>query len=508
MTRLLVSDESTTAGAREDRVATGVKGFDDLIEGGFPRGDLILLVGHPGSGKTILSSQFLYNGASKHNEPGIYVSFAENREAFLRNMRRAKMDFEKLEQQNLFKFLDFVTVKESAIDDALNAVLSEIDALKARRLVIDSFSAMAQAFSQKIDARIILHTVLGRMTRLSGVTTILISEKALGSDALGGGMEEFVSDAVVILTHSLERGYLTRNLDIVKMRGTNPARTRLSYDITEQGIVVYPALTPFSTNKIYNEKVSSGVDGLDKMLAGGPYKGSTTLFMGESGTGKTTGALQFVIRGAANKERSLFITFEESPHELIRHALAFGWRLDDFIDNHLAKVVQYSPEPGNVQRIFSDLREVIREFRPSRIVIDSLTSLERAMDPDEFFQAARRYVTMGKAEGITSIITARTSEGAMPSEFWVSSLADVILSLRQVESQSSLRRALVIFKSRGSAHDSSIKEFEISQRGIVVEEKFADLEQILGGSTRRSARVEGWSDAFTGRPRGKGGVPG
>lgn len=175
----MTSAESAAIAPGDERVATGVEGFDNLIEGGFPRGDLILLVGHPGSGKTILSSQFLHHGASRQQEPGIYVSFAENREAFLRNMKRSKMDFEKLEKQNLFRFLDFVTVKEGAIDEALNTVMAEIDSLKAKRLVIDSFSAMSQAFSQKIDARIVLHTVLGRMTRLSGVTTILIAKNLL-----------------------------------------------------------------------------------------------------------------------------------------------------------------------------------------------------------------------------------------------------------------------------------------------------------------------------------------
>jgi circadian clock protein KaiC len=504
----LTSGEAPAVLPREDRVATGVEGFDHLIEGGFPRGDLILLVGHPGSGKTILSSQFLYNGASKHHEPGIYVSFAENREAYLRNMQRSKMNFEKLEQANLFKFLDFVTVKEKAVGDALNTIMAEIDSLKARRLVIDSFSAMSQAFPEKIDARIVLHTVLGKMTRLSGVTTILVAEKPLGSDALGGGMEEFVSDAVVILTHSLERGYLVRNLDIVKMRGTRTSQARQNYDIGDDGIVVYPALTSFATGKVYSERVSIGVDGLDRMLGGGIYKGSTTLVMGESGTGKTTSALQFLQRGALNKEKVLYVSYEESPEELVRHGRSFGWKLDELVESQLAKFAYYFPEPGNIQRIFSEIGEIIRKFRPSRMIVDSSTSLERAMGPDEFFQATRRFTTFSKSAGVTSLVTARTSEGAIPSDFWVSSLADVILSLRQVESESSLRRALVIFKARGSAIDSSIKEFEIGRKGLLVEDKFTDLEQILSGSARRSARVESWSDAFTSRPRVKAGTSG
>jgi len=501
----LASSDLKTREVSVDRVATGVEGFDSAIEGGFPRGDLILIAGHPGSGKTLLSSQFLYNGASNHREPGVYVSFAENREAFLRNMRRTRMDFEKCERDGLFKFLDFVTVKDKAIDEILSTVISELDSLGAKRLVIDSFSAMAQAFSRKIEARIVLHTVLGRMTRLNGVTTMLIAEKPLGSKALGGEIEEFVADAVVVLTHALARGYLVRNLDVVKMRGTRTSRTRLHYDIGDGGLVVYPPLTPYPLEKIYSEKVSTGVDGLDKMLSGGIYKGSTVLVMGESGTGKTTSALQFLARGAMNNEKVLFTSYEESPDELLRHGSSFGWKLSELVEARKAKFMSFFPDPSNIQRIFSEVRQEISEFRPARLVVDSLTSLERMMDPDEFFQVIRRLVTLGKSRGITCLATARTSEGALPSDFWVSSLADVILSLRQVESQSALRRALVIFKARGSPLDSSIKEFEISPVGIAVEEKFTDLEQILSGAPRKTARVEGWSEAFTARPQTKAG---
>jgi circadian clock protein KaiC len=485
----------------EDRAATGVEGFDRLIEGGFPRGDLVLLAGHPGSGKTMFSSQFLYTGATKYGESGIYASFAENREAFLRNMRRANMDFESLEQKDLFRFIDFVTVKEQAIDAALATIMAEIDSLKARRLVIDSFSAMAQAFSEKIDARIVLHTVLGRMTRLSRVTTLLIAEKPLGSEALGGGMEEFVSDAVLVLTQSLERGYLRRYFDIVKMRGTGASRARLTYDITEHGIVVHPSLEAHPPIRVYSERVSTGVEGLDRMLSGGPYKGSTVLVMGEAGTGKTTTALQFMMRGVANKERTIYVSYEESQEELVRHALGFGWKINDHIENGLIKVASFFPEPYNIDNIFADTKKLIDEYKPTRFVFDSLTSLERAMNEDEFFRVVRRMESRFKAEGVTTLVTARTIDGGLPSDFWISSLMDIIVSLRQVESESALRRALVIFKARGLPHDASIKEFEIGPKGILVEEKFTDIEQILGGSARKPARVQAWSDAFSGTAR-------
>jgi circadian clock protein KaiC len=498
--------ESTEREPSTDRAATGVEGLDSVIESGFARGDLVLLVGHPGSGKTLLSSQFLFNGAARFQEPGVYVSFAENREAFLRNMRRTRMDFERLEKDGLFKFLDFITVKEQGIDQILTTIIGEIDQMKAKRLVIDSFSAMAQAFSERIDARIILHTVLGRMTRLNGVTTLLVSEKPLGSKDLGGGMEEFVSDAVIVLTHSLERGFLVRNLDIVKMRGTRTIRTRLHYDIGDNGMVVYPPITPYSPNKVYAERVSTGIDGLDRMLGGGMYRGSTMLVMGESGTGKTTSAIQFMMRGAASLEKVLFTSYEESPEELARHGQSLGWKVSELADKGVLKFMSYSADPSNIHRIFSEVRQEINQFKPSRLVVDSLTSLERIMDPHEFFQIIKRLVTLGKSKGITCLATARTSEGALPSNFGVSSLADIILSLRQVESQSALRRALVVFKSRGSPLDTSIKEFEINQNGIVVEEKFTDLEQILSGSARKAGKIENWGDAFAARPQSKSGT--
>ncbi len=489
----------------EDRAATGVEGLDSVIEGGIARGDLVLLVGHPGAGKTILSSQFLYTGAVTNREPGIYASFAENREAFLRNMGRSKMDFARLEEEGLFKFLDFVTVKEKGVEQVLEFILNEIDAMKVKRLVIDSFSALAQAFQEKIDSRIVLHTILGRMTRFSGVTTLLIAEKPLGTETLGGGMEEFVSDAVIILTHSMDKGHIGRNLDIVKMRGTRATRARLRYDITESGVIVYPPMTAYPTSKIYNEKVSTGIEGLDKMLGRGLYRGSTMLVMGESGTGKSTSALQFLVRGAVNREKTMFVSFEESSEELTRHGTSLGWKISDSIDSGLVRIVSLTPDPGNIDQIFAEIARNLEELKPSRLVVDSLTSLERTTSEDEFFQTIRRLVTRCKAEGMTCLATARTSEGSLPSDFWVSSLMDVILSLRQVESQSSLRRALVIFKARGLPLDSSIREFAIGQRGIVVEERFADLEQILSGSAKTSTKAEPLSDDLTGATDGRTG---
>src|SRR5438445_12345569 len=171
------------------------------------------------------------------------------------------------------------------------------------------------------------------------------------------------------------------------------------------------------------------------------------LVMGGAGAGKSTSALQFLVSGATSNDKVLFVSYEESPEELIRHGRSFGWKLEELIEKRLARFACYFPDPGSIQRVFSETRRIIEEYRPSRLIVDGLTSLERVMDEDEFFQVIRRLTTLGKSTGITCVATARTSEGALPSDFWVSSLADVILSLRQADAESAARPGLVILRS-------------------------------------------------------------
>ncbi len=204
----------------EDRVSTGIEGFDNLIEGGIPRGSLLLLGGEAGSGKTFFAAQYLYHEVSKLDEPGIYVSFAENRETFLKNMKRMNMDFEKYEQAGRFRLIDLVTVTEKGLAEILDSVLAEVGNLKAKRLVIDSFSAMAQAFKEPIEARVVIHTILGKIVRQVGCTTLLVVEKQSGQNRIGLGLEEFVADNVMILRRRTLNDRLVRELEIMKMRGT------------------------------------------------------------------------------------------------------------------------------------------------------------------------------------------------------------------------------------------------------------------------------------------------
>jgi circadian clock protein KaiC len=263
---------------------SGIDGLDELIGGGFPRSGLIVLAGNPGTGKTIFSAQFLYRGAVEHGERGVYVSFAEDKEQFYRNMKGFGFDFERLEKEGLFSFLDMLTVREAGISPVLELMIGKVAELGVKRLVIDSFSAMAQAFKEPHDARIVLHTILGRVARSMGCTTLLIIEIPHGESKIGLGIEEFVADGIIVL----KRGFLDRRpfreLEILKMRGSPTPEVQAVFTLKD-GFRVFTPFKPkpverpsrFRPRPDAEDVFSSGSRDLDKMLGGGYPRGSTVL---------------------------------------------------------------------------------------------------------------------------------------------------------------------------------------------------------------------------------------
>jgi circadian clock protein KaiC len=469
----------------EDRVSTGVDGFDALIDGGFPRGSLVLMAGEAGSGKTIFSAQYLYHGGSRIGEPGIYVSFAENRQTFLGNMKKLNMDFQRLEQEGKFKFLDYATITEKAVTETLTNVLSEMDRLKARRLVIDPFTALAQAFKGPIDARIAVHTILGKMLRQAGCTTLLIAEKTSGVRQIGLGIEEFVADGVVLLALSSERGHLERRLQVIKMRGTKARKEGVRYDIKENGITIYPPRQVKPIKEIYSKKLSTGIKGLDEMLDGGLPQASVTMVAGGSGTGKTTIALHFIVEGAKRHERGLFVSLEEPEAKLIRYGEGFGWDMKGFLNKGLVVIKYLALDRDNVNEQFLQLNDLLGQLQPARFVIDSVTSIERAMARDEYVEHMKTWNSSLAADGVTVLFTAPSEATTPVTDMEISTLVDNVISLRDLELDSSLKRALTVFKARGLAHDRDIREFEITPRGVTMKGKFAGAWHIPKGVVRR-----------------------
>ena len=273
-----------------ERVPTGIYGLDALIEGGFPRGSLIVLAGNPGTGKTIFGMQFLYRGARDHGENGIYVSFAESKEVILHNMSKV-FGFDINEKFENVKVLDFTTVIDKGLPIVLEMIIHEITAVNAKRLVIDSFSAMAQAFKEPIEARSILHNIFTKLVRQMGCTTLLIVEVPTGSEKLGIGIEEFVADGVIVLKKEFHNDMLIREIEIKKLRGTKLKQQKFLFTL-DKGFKVF---RPFETIKLENPPkfeaqrgtkthYPSGIPELDEILGGSGYpRGSSVLYeLGEN----------------------------------------------------------------------------------------------------------------------------------------------------------------------------------------------------------------------------------
>lgn len=289
-----------------ERLSTGINGLDALIEGGIPKGFTILIAGNPGTGKTILTSHFLYEGL-KNGESSIYVSFSESKNQYYGNTERFNMDFKKFEkgQSNTFTFLDFTSVNKDGIQDALDEVLSVIQETKSTRIVVDSFSAIAQAFENQNEARIALQVILGKITRSEGVTSMLITEVPIGQDSVGSGIEEFVGDGIIKLDHGSTNA-IPMTLRVLKMRGTSMNREPHVVNIGTNGMVVhskYPLNLQYSASE---ERLTSGIVGLDERMEGGILRGSTTALVGASGVGKTTFAFQFIAEGVKSGQPGIF----------------------------------------------------------------------------------------------------------------------------------------------------------------------------------------------------------
>jgi circadian clock protein KaiC len=225
-----------------ERIPTGIEGLDKLVEGGIPRGSLLVLAGSPGSGKTIASAQYIYHGATKLGENGVYISFGERKEVFFENMERFGLNFKELEEKRQFKFLDLMTTTNEGISETIKIALDEVRRMKAQRLVLDSFTAIASAFNNKIEARIVLH-LLEKLMRDIGCTTLLLVEIPMGKAGLGLGFEEFVSDGIILFETVEVRSGIQKRSIIRKMRGTNHNQNYCKIVISDQGLSLAPYVT-------------------------------------------------------------------------------------------------------------------------------------------------------------------------------------------------------------------------------------------------------------------------
>jgi circadian clock protein KaiC len=467
-----------------ERVSTGIPVLDGLIEGGIPRGFTVLVAGNPGTGKTILTSHFLYDGLLK-GESALYVSFSESKIQFYENFRRFGMSFQDFESENKFAYLDFASITKEGITEALEEVLNVGRNIGARRVVIDSFSAILLAFENTNEARIALHVVLGKMLRAEGITNMLITEVPIGSNNIGSGMEEFVADGIIQLEHG-KTNAIPATVKVIKMRTTSINRESHVSVIGKKGMTVYPKQSLQLIIPTSLSRVKTGVPGLDEKVGGGFFKATTTILAGASGSGKTTFGFQFVSQGVLDGQKGMFCSLEDSPDEIRSIANSLGFDVDDLEKKGL-NLLSWTPENQSPDAFISELTAQIEAIRPEVLVIDGLSSFQHLYRKD-MYSIAKRLINLTQSYGITSIFTFLSDqmEGANISSHGIFSIFQNILLLRYVEAEAQLMRSMLILKMRATRHEQTIFRITIENKvGVKITGDMKNYEGILTGVAKR-----------------------
>ena len=475
------------------KTRTGIDGLDGITGGGLPKGRPTLVCGSAGCGKTLLAMQFLVNGATRFGEPGVFMAFEETEPELTDNTTSLGFDLTRLQRQKRV-VVDHVRVERSEIDETGDFDLEglfvrlghAIKSIGARRVVLDTVESLFAGF----DNASILRAELRRLFRWlkdRGVTAVITGERGEGQ-LTRQGLEEYVSDCVILLDHRVDDQRSTRRLRIVKYRGTTHGTNEYPFLIDEHGIEVMPITALRLDHRAPSGRVSTGVEGLDHMLGdGGYYRGSSVLVSGGAGTGKTSLAAQFVAAACSRGERALYFSFEESSAQLQRNLRSIGVALAPHVAKGLLRIHSMRPTMHGQEMHLAIMLKLVREFGPQVVVLDPMSSLAAA-GAVEGSQLGTRLVDSLKAAGITGLYTDLTSAGGPESQTsaGVSSLMDTWLLVRELEANGERNRGLYILKSRGMAHSNQIREFLLTERGIQLRAVYVGPEGVLAGSSRLS----------------------
>ncbi|MGB6300083.1 MAG: circadian clock protein KaiC [Rivularia sp. (in: cyanobacteria)] len=476
------------------KLETGIPGFDLISEGGLPIGRTTLVVGSAGCGKTVFSCQFLIEGI-KRGETGVYVTFEESPKNIRKNMRGFGWDIAKLEEEGKWYFVDaspepgknpYVSGNYD-LSPLLARIQYAIDKIKATRVSMDSLGAIFSYIPDKAQIRDDLFIIVSALRDVNS-TAILTSERNQEYGAISAhGVEEYVADNVIILRNVLIEEKRRRTLEILKYRGSTHQQGEFPFTIlTDKGFVAIPlsAMSPEDRDSS-TIRISSGNLELDKMCGGGFYRDSIILASGATGTGKTLLCTQFISAGIENGDRCIYFAFEENRQQLIRNAWGWGIDFKEAEEKGLLKILFRYPESTRLENHLIKMQEVIQEFKPNRVVIDSLTALEKVATLNGFREFIASLNATIRGQGMTGLYTATAPTllgGSSVTESHISTSTDSIILLRYVEVYGEIRRGLAAIKMRGSMHDKQIREFTIDDRGMHIGRSFRNVVGILSGN--------------------------
>ncbi|TMG81654.1 MAG: circadian clock protein KaiC [Betaproteobacteria bacterium] len=459
------------------KAPTGIDGLDEITDGGLPRGRPTLICGGPGCGKTLLATEFLVRGATQFGEAGVFISFEETGEELAQNVRSLGFDLDRLVEEKKLA-IDYVRVERAEIDESGEYDLEglflrlglAIDSVGAKRVVLDTIESLFGGFTNEA----LLRSELRRLFRYlkdQGVTAVITGERGERSFTRQG-LEEYVSDCVILLDHRVNEQVSTRRLRIVKYRGTTHGTNEYPFLIDESGFSVLPLSGVQLDHAVSNERVSSGVPGLDEMLDGkGYYRGSSILVSGTAGTGKTSIAAHFAHESARRGERCLLLAFEESPQQLMRNMQSIGIDLEPFVRKGVLAIHASRPTLHGLEMHLMRIHKMVAQFAPAAIVIDPVSNFIDSSTALETQAMLLRLIDFLKTKQITALFTHLTSgDGALEgTDVGISSLIDTWLLVKTFETGDERSRGLYVLKSRGMPHSKQIREFLITSRGVQLE---------------------------------------
>ncbi|MEB3180438.1 MAG: circadian clock protein KaiC [Nostocaceae cyanobacterium] len=478
-----------------EKIRTMIEGFDDISYGGLPVGRTTLFSGTSGTGKTLFSLQFLYNGITYFDDPGVFVTFEESPSDIIKNAWSFNWDLQKLINEGKLFILDASPDPEgqdvvgnfdlSALIERLQYAIRKY---KAKRVSIDSVTAIFQQYEAVGVVRREIFRLVARLKQLN-VTTIITTERGEEYGPVASfGVEEFVSDNVVIVRNVLEGERRRRTIEILKLRGTTHMKGEYPFTITNDGINIFPLGAMRLTQRSSNVRVSSGVKTLDEMCGGGFFRDSIILATGATGTGKTLLVSKFLENGCQNGEKAILFAYEESRAQLSRNASSWGIDFEDLEHQGLLKIICTYPESTGLEDHLQIIKSEIAEFKPARIAIDSLSALARGVSNNAFRQFVIGVTGYAKQEEITGFFT-NTTDQFMGShsitDSHISTITDTILMLQYVEIRGDMARAINVFKMRGSWHDKGIREYNITADGPDIRDSFFNYERIISGAPTR-----------------------
>ena len=480
------------------KAATGIQGLDEITGGGLPRGRPTLVSGGAGAGKTLFGLEFLVRGATQYDEHGVFMSFEESIPDLTKNVASLGFDLDRLVADKKL-FVDHVSITRSEfgetgeydLEGLFIRIADAVQRVGARRVVLDTIEAL---FGDLPNPTIVRGEIrrLFNWLKQRGLTTVITAERDQPDRLTRHGIEEFVSDCVILLDHRIREEISTRRLRIVKYRGSTHGTNEYPFLIDEHGISVLPISSLGLDHAAPATRISTGIDRLDGMMGGkGFYRGSSILMSGTSGTGKTSVAAHFVDATCRRGERCLYFAFEESPRQVVRNMRSIGIDLEPWIRKGLLQFHAARPTYGGIEEVLLVTHKRISSFQPSVVVVDPITNLLMVSTLSEVRSMLTRLVDFLKTQQITAIFTSLTAAGGSleASEADVSSLMDTWLLLKTIEVGGERNRALYVLKSRGMEHSNQIREFVLTHDGLRLLDVYLGAEGVLTGSARVSQEM-------------------